>query len=53
MALVEYDSSHINSRLVVVDVHNKNKMGWLNKWNELSLKHLRAETTLLRSSMPP
>lgn len=53
MALVEYDSSHINSRLVVVGVHNENKMGWLNKWNELSLKHLRAETTLLRSSMPP
>lgn len=55
MALVEYDSSHIlvNSRLVVLGVHNENKMDWLNKWKELSLRHLRAETTLLRSSMSP
>lgn len=53
MALVQYDGSYINSYLVVLDVHNENKMDWLNKWKELSLKHLSAKTTLLRGSTSP
>lgn len=55
MALVGYDIPRIlvNSRLVILTVHIENKMDWLNKWKDLSLKHLRAETTLLRSSIFP
>lgn len=57
MALVQYDGFYethpVFLPLVVVGVQNGKKKVWLNKWEELSLKHLRAQTTVLWGVMSP
>ena len=57
VALVQYDGFYethpVFLPLVVVGVQNGKEKVWLNKWEELSLKHLRAHTTVLWGVMSP
>ena len=57
VALVQYDGFYethpVFLPLVVVGVHNGKKKVWLNKCEELSLKHIRAQTTVLYGVLCP